>query len=61
MFITAGIVSRVKLSPLKHSDPFNLSVVLDTYKENPKKDFALSFEAPVLKHVKIDDNKGYPE
>lgn len=32
----AGIVSLVKFSSLKHRLPCNLSVVLETYTENPK-------------------------
>lgn len=46
---TAGMVSSVKLVSLKHSVPCSLSVVLDIYKENPRKDFVKSLEAPAMK------------
>lgn len=42
----AGIVSTVKMLSLKHRVPCNLSVVLDTYTESPKKDGVKRFDAP---------------
>lgn len=33
---TAGMVLKVKLVSLKHNIPFDFSVVLETYKENPR-------------------------
>lgn len=44
---TAGMVSSVKLLSLKHKIPCNLSVVLDTYTENPRKWFVKVFEEPI--------------
>lgn len=46
---TAGMVSSVKLVSLKHSVPCSLSVVLDIYKENPRKCRVKSLEAPAMK------------
>lgn len=46
---TAGMVSGVKLVSLKHSVPCSLFVVLDTYKENPRKLLVKSLEAPAMK------------
>lgn len=42
----AGMVSSVKMLSLKHRVPCNLSVVLDTYTESPKKDGVKRFDAP---------------
>lgn len=50
---TAGIVSAIKLLSLKHKVPCNLSVVLDTYTENPRKWFVKVFEEPVLEKMKF--------
>ena len=36
MLKTAGMVLKVKLVSLKHNVPFDFSVVLETYKENPR-------------------------
>lgn len=46
MLSLAGIVFIVKLLSLKHRVPFNLSVVLDTYTESPRKDGVKRFDAP---------------
>lgn len=56
---TAGIVSAIKLLSLKHKVPCNLSVVLDTYTENPRKWFVKVFEEPILeKNDSFTTNKG---
>lgn len=52
MVNTVGMVSVVKLVSLKHSVPISLSVVLETYTENPRKDFVKAFKAPIVKKVK---------
>ena len=44
---TGGMVSSVKLVSLKHKIPCNISVVLDTYTENPRKWIVKVFEEPV--------------
>lgn len=44
---TAGIVSSVKLVSLKHSIPSNLSVVLETYTENPRNNRVKILEEPI--------------
>lgn len=43
----AGMVSNVKMLSLKHRVPCNLSAVLDTYTESPRKDGVKRFDAPV--------------
>lgn len=48
---TAGIVSSVKCVSLKHSVLCNLSVVLETYTENPRKDALLKYDVPVMEKV----------
>lgn len=48
---TEGMVSAVKLLSLKHNIPCNLSVVLDTYTENPRKWFVKVFEEPISEKV----------
>lgn len=50
---TAGIVSAIKLLSLKHKVPCNLSVVLDTYTENPRKWFVKVFEEPIVEKMKF--------
>lgn len=56
---TAGMVSSVKLLSLKHKIPCNLSVVLDTYTENPRKWFVKVFEEPISeKNDSFTTNKG---
>lgn len=42
----AGMVSSVKMLSLKHRVPCNLSVVLDTYTESPRKDGMKRLDAP---------------
>lgn len=49
MLKIAGIVSNVKLLSLKHKTPSALSVVLDTYTENPMNRGAKPFPGPEKK------------
>lgn len=42
----AGMVSSVKMLSLKHRVPCNMSVVLDTYTESPRKDGVKRLDAP---------------
>lgn len=46
MFKIDGIVLRVKTLSLKHTYPSDLSVVLETYNENPRKLGVKPFEGP---------------
>lgn len=46
MVTLAGMVSNEKILSLKHRVPCNLSVVLDTYTESPKKDGVKRLDAP---------------
>lgn len=47
MVMLGGMVSSVKMLSLKHRVPSNLSVVLETYTESPRKDGVNRFDAPV--------------
>lgn len=47
MVRVAGMVSTVKMLSLKHRVPCNLSVVLDTYTESPRKDGVKRLYTPV--------------
>ena len=47
---SGGIVYKVKLWSLKHSTPSDLSVVLDTYKENPRNRGVKPFLGPTNKN-----------
>lgn len=49
----AGMVSTVKMSSLKHRVPCNLSAVLDTYTESPRKDGVKRFDAPAYEFDNI--------
>lgn len=43
---TAGIVLEENFLSLKHNIPCDISVVFDTYNENPRKDDVYSLEGP---------------
>lgn len=49
----AGMVSTVKMLSLKHRVPCNLSAVLDTYTESPRKDGVKRFDAPAYEFDNI--------
>lgn len=61
----AGIVSSVKLLSLKHRVPCNLSVVLDTYTESPRKDGVKRLDAPaneldnMLQKIRLDKTRSH--
>lgn len=48
---TSGIVLILNSMSLKHSIPFNLSVELDTKRENPRKLGILTFNSSVYKMI----------
>lgn len=53
---TAGIVFDVKLVSLKQSCPWLLSVVFETYMENPRNSFANVFVGPEIKQCLANRN-----
>lgn len=49
MLNTAGMVLLLYLLSLKHKIPCDISVVLDIYTENPKKDDVIELYGPEIK------------